>query len=426
MSNTLRPAHILNSSLLVAAALAASFGSVRTAQAQEKCGDTECPKGYTCETSTSGCPDIACLEGTDCKPCEPTEYSYCVAAECKTDADCGAHMKCAAIEQMDCAAPTAPATEPCAADTDCKVAPAPDEPADCTTTTIHQCQPQWTLPCNADADCGEGFACKEQESCWCSGSAGSVGGGSTGSAATGTAGSSSTSSGAGAAGGAAAGGAGSIGVPMPADDSYAPVAENGAASSGDVAEPPAPDESCGCEPTGEFACEAVETACSQDSDCPADWTCEDNPMGVCWADANGNSGCTPADPAKLCQPPYSDLGGGYVDARGEGTSDGTTGGDIAVDDTGSNSPEPPKAADGDASGSATSGDDTSHSSSDPGAPEDADGEQSAAPEADASSGETSIAGGGCSVSTGSGHAGQFGLMLAAAMAALGLRRRSAR
>jgi hypothetical protein len=414
MSNPLRPAHILTRSVLVAAVLAAGVGTSRTVQAQEKCGETECPKGYTCETGTAGCPAIACMDGEVCKPCEPAQYSYCVPAACETDADCGAHMKCAAIEQKECTGETAPATEPCEPNTECKVTAAPVESVECTTTTIHQCQPQWTLPCETAADCGEGFACKEQESCWCSGSSGSVGGGSTGSAGTATR--------AAPAGGASSGGAAAVDEPVPADDLAVDdtgTAEDGVAVEGDMAVAPPPDEQCGCEPTGEFACKVVETACTQDSDCPADWTCEDNPMGVCWADSQGNSGCTPADPAKLCQPPYSDLGGGgYYD----GVSGGTTGAiDLGRDDGESNGAQAPQAADPGADGSAASGD--------PGpaaeAPEDAD-EQGAMPEEGDSTAGTSAAGGGCSVSASTGRTSQFGLMLVAAIAALGLRRRSAR
>jgi MYXO-CTERM domain-containing protein len=401
MSNIPRPAHVLTRSTIFAAALATSLGASRAAEAQEQCGETECPKGYTCETSTLGCPLIACMEGDECKPCEPAEYSWCAPAPCETDADCGAHMKCAAIEQMDCGGATEPAVEPCAADGECKVA-APDAPVECTSTTLHQCQPQWTLPCETAADCGEGFACKERESCWCSGSTGSVGSGVGGS--TGTAGASS-------------GGAAAVDLPLPAEDRDIGTGtdEEGAAPEGDVAEAPPPDEQCGCEPSGEFACEVVETACAHDSDCPADWTCEDNPMGSCWIDSEGNSGCTPADPAKLCQPPYSRLGGGGGYAQTTGGSTGTT--DIALDDSGS---EAPKAAGPGTNGSAASGD-SGHADA---VPADAD-EQVGAAEADASS-DSNVAGGGCSVSSSAGHSGQLGLMLAAAMAALGLRRRSAR
>jgi MYXO-CTERM domain-containing protein len=201
------------------------------------------------------------------------------------------------------------------------------------------------------------------------------------------------------------------------DDGVAPEGDDSVAPEGDVAVAPPPDEQCGCEPTGEFACEIVETACAQDSDCPADWTCEDNPMGTCWADSEGNSGCTPADPAKLCQPPYSGVRGGDGYAQTTGGEAGTV--DIARSDDGSIDAEAPKTADPDANGWAASGD----SGPSGAAPEDADGHASAA---DTSPAGSSVAGGGCSVSSSSGRAGQFGLMLVAAMAALGLRRRSAR
>jgi hypothetical protein len=81
-------------------------------------------------------------------------------------------------------------------------------------------------------------------------------------------------------------------------------------------------EDCSCEPTGTKACEAVRTACAADGDCPSGWSCRDNPEGSCSADSNGNSGCTPADPAKLCFPPFSDLlagGDGGIATNGAGT-----------------------------------------------------------------------------------------------------------
>jgi hypothetical protein len=65
-----------------------------------------------------------------------------------------------------------------------------------------------------------------------------------------------------------------------------------------------------------MACEAIQVACSTDADCLSGWACRDNPEGACWADSNGNRGCTPADPPKLCAPPYDDLGRG----AGKGTS----------------------------------------------------------------------------------------------------------
>jgi hypothetical protein len=73
------------------------------------------------------------------------------------------------------------------------------------------------------------------------------------------------------------------------------------------------------------ACEPIRVACSADSECPSGWSCRDNPEGACWADSNGNTGCTPADPAKLCFPPYADLlnGGGFGTGNDGSASPGT-------------------------------------------------------------------------------------------------------
>jgi hypothetical protein len=87
----------------------------------------------------------------------------------------------------------------------------------------------------------------------------------------------------------------------------------------DLPNPP-PDSGVTCEPSGVKACVVIERACSADDQCPSGWSCEDNPDGVCWAKPDGSSGCEPADPAKLCLPPYRDLGGG---GYGEETSGGT-------------------------------------------------------------------------------------------------------
>ena len=91
--------------------------------------------------------------------------------------------------------------------------------------------------------------------------------------------------------------------------------------------------------------------CKSDSDCPSGWSCRDNPEGTCWADSNGNSGCAPADPAKLCFPPYSDLVGGG--GRGIAT-DGAGVPTNPKGDSGSGAPES-SAANGNDSGGCSLG-----------------------------------------------------------------------
>jgi hypothetical protein len=260
--------------------LFAPLFAARAALAEQACGDTTCPKGLTCETTT--CPVLDCAAY-----CEPTciPSTACRPGPCTADSDCADGLACAEVEQTNCSGTDAPDSSPACVEGTCPEKPAQ---ATCTTTTSKLCLPRWTLSCATDADCGAGFTCKEQEQCGCSGSGG-----------TGT-GSTPPSPGS---------------EPSGASDPAMP-APTPSASSTPAA--PAPED-CSCEPTGTQACEVVRTACAADGDCPSGWSCRDNPEGSCWADSSGNSGCTPADPAKLCFPPFSDLldgGGGAIATDG--------------------------------------------------------------------------------------------------------------
>lgn len=277
----------LRRATFVALATAAVFVPAK-AFAQQACGDTTCPTGFTCQTASSACPAIACQDGApDCKPCTPSTSYFCVAAECNSDAECGAHMVCAAHETVEC--PTVPPTGRCAPNTNCTepAAPAEDRATSCTTKTVSRCTPRWELPCRTASDCGEGFACKERESCTCSGGA-AVGGGA-GTPTTG--GGSSGSSGGSGSTGATSGAAAPTATDAPARDPGTTSSDGGSTS-------------CTCAPTGTFACEVTIKACTADADCPTDWTCRDNPQGACSSDSSGERTCTPADPAKVCMPPY--------------------------------------------------------------------------------------------------------------------------
>jgi len=240
------------------------------ASAEVACGETTCPQGFVCETQPAPCPAIACAEGQECPPCDAT-MEVCAPASCTSQADCGADMVCAGFDVRDCGG-SAPA-EPCERGEDCA---APAAPAECSSTTAYECTPRWQLPCAADADCGAGFRCVELESCSCAGSP------------------------------AAPGGSGGGAEPAPGARAPSPAPVD-----------PDADPSCVCEPSGQKSCEVVETACATNAECAAGWTCQDNPEGVCWADANGQTGCTPADPARLCAPPYSNLpvAGGFGEGR---------------------------------------------------------------------------------------------------------------
>ncbi|HWA77987.1 MAG TPA: hypothetical protein VG937_36885 [Polyangiaceae bacterium] len=295
------------------------FAPLFTAQAafaEQACGDTSCPKGFTCEMEPTGCPAIDCIDAS-CKPCVPSTVSVCRPGSCNTDSDCADGMACAEVQQTNCVGSDTGAVPP-----DCVDGACPEKPADvtCETTTSKLCQPRWTLSCAADADCGAGFTCKEQQQCSCSGSSGGGTPSSPPSA-----------------------GSGSSGSADPAMPAPTPSASS--------TPPDRVPEDCSCEPSGTKACEAARVACAADSDCPSGWSCRDNPEGTCWADSNGNSGCAPADPAKLCFPPYSDLVGGG--GRGIAT-DGAGVPTNPKGDSGSGAPES-SAANGNDSGGCSLG-----------------------------------------------------------------------
>ena len=303
--------HFGNYALLTALVLGV-FGVASPAAAQEACGDSECPKGYACETVPAACPDIACAAGSECPPCDGT-VEQCVAQSCDSDADCDEQMVCLTRTITECAG-AAPACEP---GTDCGSA----APSECTAASYSACVPRWTLGCATAADCGDGFSCEEQVSCQCPGSPG-TGAGTPGS----TPGSSPSS-----------GGASSSGDPGSPEKAPAPAERppSGAAGAGSSLPQPAepapdadapadrapPNSGCTCEPSGVKACVVIERACTADGQCPSGWSCEDNPDGVCWASPDGSTGCEPGDPPKLCLPPYRDLGGG---GYGEEASGGPT------------------------------------------------------------------------------------------------------
>lgn len=221
-----------------------------SAAAQEACGDSTCDPGYTCEVGPGLCPLILCLEGEECPPCEPEEQHFCAPADCDTDADCPDHMLCNSYETRDC-----PEETPTCSETDteeeCSAKWAAWE-AQCVPGEAKECTPRWYLPCEVASDCGAGFECVQGESCSVAGS----------------------------------------------DPEQA---KRDAASDAPV--------DVVCTPTEERYCQMIEQACESDSDCLENWSCAENPEGVCWADAEGGSGCEPADPAKICQPPQPD---GYV------------------------------------------------------------------------------------------------------------------
>lgn len=246
-------------------AAAAVFTFAGSAFADEACGDTTCPTGFVCETAPGLCPEIALVDENGVvqpSDCQAEDIQYCVRAECESDADCGEGMVCHSFDTYDCPPPL-PAADCAEGDEECKF----ERPADveCTPSERSECTPKWELPCTTASDCGEGFDCVELINQWCSGSAGS-------------------------------------------DGDSASAADD---PDGPIIEPVAPEENCGSEPSGEFMCQAIETACETDADCLENWTCEENFAGMCWSDSEGNSGCETPDPANVCRAPYSNVGGGY-------------------------------------------------------------------------------------------------------------------
>lgn len=249
--------------VLAAAPLAYS----EAALAQESCGESTCPRGYTCESAPGACPAIFC-DGPDCgTPCDPRPVEYCAPAPCSSNADCGEGMLCAEHATTVCEDASSPA---CAPGERCEV---PPDGRDCTSETTFSCTPRWQLPCSADADCGSGFRCEQQERC--------------------------------------------SAPAYPAD----PGDREAASADPDRLE-------VTCEPSGDFACVAEQVECASSADCPADWTCSAVNDAVC-SDAAGADDCQLVERSSYCQPPYGNLGSrGVLTASAE--NDSASGDDLAL------------------------------------------------------------------------------------------------
>jgi hypothetical protein len=234
-------------------ALAAALFS-NSSWAQSTCETSaECPMGYECQvTGGAACPGIACPDGAECPPppdCQPQEFRDCVAVPhaSTSDADCSDGMACLTQTFEECSVEPAMA---CAPDQECPMTePAPP---DCTSKTESYCVPRYVLPCQAAADCGPGFECKQEEICECSGS--------------------------------------SSGSTPPSD------------GAGGAPEPTPEEPSCSCTPGDTSYCAIVEQVCATDAECPMDWTCSDNPEGVACSGPDGSSG-TGADACRRTHTP---------------------------------------------------------------------------------------------------------------------------
>jgi MYXO-CTERM domain-containing protein len=247
----------LRASGMAVLAGAATLIAASAAAAQECAKDADCGDGYVCKSydnqvcatdAAKPCPpdDKTCIEMQQkaTPPTCTTQTSHvCEPKPCNTDSDCGAAtLVCYAQTTATCSG-GGPVPN-CKPGADCPT-PAPTPP-DCTTTTTKTCTPRWQVPCKHDADCGDGFNCKEVIVMACSGSAGTG----TGIATPGSAGGSS-----------------------------------GAAVDGGAAEPPPPPpvppmEMCTSTPTGQYACELKQLPCDTDADCPSGLKCQDAYAGV--------------------------------------------------------------------------------------------------------------------------------------------------
>ncbi len=284
--------------------------------------DADCPDGLACEeVGGSACASPACPPGEPCPeptPCEPTIFYGCVAPPpppCNADSDCSEGLTCIIESYEVCSGGGFGAPEPMPGG---EFPGAPDgsgtgtePPVDCTTETYSYCAPRWMGPCTTAADCGDGFTCEPELSCYCSG-----GGGTDVPPDTGT----------GSSGGGSSGSDG--GAPTPGSD-----------SAGSGSSLPAPDGSgltedpCACEPTGSNYCALPDepTACTAASDCPTDWTCEELPYGdaPCAVSPDGTTDCPEATVAFYCLPPNwreaisaSDAGAAYTGSRNDALGGG--------------------------------------------------------------------------------------------------------
>lgn len=203
------------------------------AAAQSCTTDTDCPQSFVCAVSGTSAPP-AC-KGTDCPTdagaSTPVTYKSCEPKDCATDADCGSGMVCYPQQTTSCSGGGG-STAGCAANTKCDAGTIVITPDVCTTTTRDICAFKWQLPCNADSDCGDAFACDPTVTVGCASSSRAVSAGPNGTAAGTSDGSASS---------------------PPAADAGTPICSTTTAYPG--------------------SCRPKATSCTDDSVCPGGWTC---------------------------------------------------------------------------------------------------------------------------------------------------------
>ncbi len=298
----------LVTSSLAAAGLGIILLSATDAAAQACETEADCPQGFVCEVvGGSDCAGVACAEGEVCpepEPCVSEEIRECVPGPCVSNDDCGEGLECMTFSGEECVATDVA----CAEGMECEA----PEPV-CEPFSESYCVPEWVGPCEADADCGEGFKCVASEICECS-----------------------------------------AGAAVPTEPASDPLPDGG------TPEPvPVPEPVCDCQPTGDKYCEPDDIACEADADCPDGWTCEASSAGSlpCADPGDGSDPVCPdpVPPTYACAPPYwgaiggaarsSDESGSYLTATpvAEAGQDGESDPDEA-------SPEDPAAGSGSGDG----------------------------------------------------------------------------
>jgi MYXO-CTERM domain-containing protein len=315
----------LTKALFSTGCLTALLLAASPARAQECKTAADCGKGFTCTlvtvepvTATKVAP---CPAGAVCPVVDPvppdadagtlpapvdagtTTSGYCSPAPCTTAADCGAGMVCHTETYQECTGGGAPACPP-----NMQCDPLPSTLPSCTPKSVSACAYKWQLPCNVDTDCGDGFTCAPSVTGACSGSGGSA------DAGTATVGAGTTGLGSASTGSASTGSA--------------------PASTGSSAAPSTPVPSCMTTTSFPGSCTPKATSCKANTDCPAQWTCVDEPsVGAVTGTASTDGGTstrpamgapTPAGmatppataPVKVCASPLGTFGGAPKDGSG--------------------------------------------------------------------------------------------------------------
>jgi hypothetical protein len=298
-------------------------------------GQEPCPEGEKCDDAgddsegSGGSSGEAKEEPPSTDPPEPTTWKYCEPKSCDTDAECGGDLVCVleTYACLDAPAKMAPTPDCPPDEEDCGGSePGPDtetDPDPCEPETVGHCAPKWMAPCDADADCGPGFACVEEEICygWAIGSPGSA-----------------------------------PSVPTeptdcdPDDEDCGTDTDDSQGEASDPVDPDGKDDepTSGeeCELTGHFYCELQLIDCSSEA-CPDGLVCHEVRNEVsepCWETSDGETNCPDGEPVDdmmmVCVPEdFEDWAGAGM--KGGGYNEGTP----STDNGTPADPEEPEAGD---------------------------------------------------------------------------------